>query len=232
MNSLRRHYQQPICAALLVVPQGDYPELRIKAYAGRVLVAFLQDKVASLVITESQRSEGPGPSEVLLLTHGALSAICRWFLQVEAAQRYLTADEASEIYRTSLQLLFYANGGKTYLFSFPTNWTNKEISQNLAGYQFVNMLVFFARFLKLYRALAKWHQSRGILQWALKPKFHVPWSCLSWFCVSWSFSHLVSCFGQSFFWQKDFPCWKVDWFPTLRFFHLHVRSVHHSAEFG
>ena len=121
MNSLRRHYQQPICAALLVVPQGDYPELRIKAYAGRVLVAFLQDKVASLVITESQRSEGPGPSEVLLLTHGALSAICRWFLQVEAAQRYLTADEASEIYRTSLQLLFYANGGKTYLFSFPTN---------------------------------------------------------------------------------------------------------------
>ena len=82
---------------------GEFPELRIKAYAGRVLVAFLQDKVASLLATESQRSEGPG--EVLLLTHGALSAICRWFLQVEAAGRYLSADEASEIYRTSLEFL-------------------------------------------------------------------------------------------------------------------------------
>lgn len=88
-----------------MVKEGDYPELRIKAYAGRVLVAFLQDKVASLLAAESQRAEGPGPSEVLLLAHGALSAICKWFLQVEAAQRYLTADEASQIYNTSLEFL-------------------------------------------------------------------------------------------------------------------------------
>lgn len=88
-----------------MVKEGDYPELRIKAYAGRVLFAFLQDKVASLLAAESQRAEGPGPSEILLLAHGALSAICKWFLQVEAAQRYLTADEASQIYNTSLEFL-------------------------------------------------------------------------------------------------------------------------------
>ena len=39
------------------------------------------------------------------------------------------------------------------------------------------------RFLKHYRALAKYHQSRGILQWAIKPRFHVPWSSLCWICV-------------------------------------------------
>ena len=154
-----------------MVSEGDYPELRIKAYAGRVLVAYFQDKVATLLTTEHQGAGGP--SEVLLLAHGALSAICKWFLQVEAAQRYLTADEASEIYNTSLEFLAEMQK-KQVLSLFPRSLNQQRYIPTYWRLFIHHSIVFFARFLKLYRALAKWHQRRGILQWALKPRFHVP----------------------------------------------------------
>lgn len=101
--TLGRHYQQPICSALILVKDGDYPELRIKAYAGRVLLAFLQEKVAQLIT--SQHSAGSAVNEVVLMVHGTLSMLCKWFLLIENAPRYLSADEAEEIWATSLQFL-------------------------------------------------------------------------------------------------------------------------------
>ena len=101
--TLGRHYQQPICSALILVKDGDYPELRIKAYSGRVLPAFLQEKVAQLIT--SQHSAGSAGNEVVLMVHGTLSMLCKWFLLIENAPRYLSADEAEEIWATSLQFL-------------------------------------------------------------------------------------------------------------------------------
>jgi len=84
---------------LILVKPGDFPELRIKAYAGRVLVAFLQQKLAQLI------GEQENPTEVMLLVHGTLSAICQWLHLVESAQRYLSDDEANNIWDTSLVFL-------------------------------------------------------------------------------------------------------------------------------
>ena len=104
-STLARHYQQPICAALIQVKDGDFPELRIKAYAGRVLIAFLQEKIAELI--RSQHSSGTVINEVVLMVHSTLSLLCKWFLLVENAGRYLSADEANEIWSTSLQFLLF-----------------------------------------------------------------------------------------------------------------------------
>ena len=98
-SSLSRHYQHPICAALITVKPDDFPELRVKAYAGRVLVAFLQQKMAQLI------NEKENPTEVMLLVHGTLSAICEWLHLVESAQRYLSDDQANNIWDTSLVCL-------------------------------------------------------------------------------------------------------------------------------
>ena len=98
-GSLTRHYQHPICAALITVKPGDFPELRIKAYAGRVLVSFLQQKMAQLC------QEHEHPTEVMLLVHGTMSALCQWLHLVESAQRYLSEEEAKNIWDTSLVFL-------------------------------------------------------------------------------------------------------------------------------
>ena len=78
---------------------GDFPELRIKAYAGRILVAFLQQKMAQLV------NDQANPTEVLLLVYGTLTALCEWLHLVESAQRYLSEEEANNIWNTSLVFL-------------------------------------------------------------------------------------------------------------------------------
>ena len=100
-----RHYQHPICTALLVVKEGEYPELRIKAYAGRVLLAFLQESIACLCASfHRQNLSLPEP---LPLVHVTLTAMCKWFLLVESAQRYLTRDQADEIWATSMKWLSF-----------------------------------------------------------------------------------------------------------------------------
>ena len=98
-GSLMRHYQHPICAALITVKPGDFPELRIKAYAGRVLISFLQQKMAQLCKDHAH------PTEVMLMVHGTISALCHWLHLVESAQRYLSEDEAKNIWDTSLVFL-------------------------------------------------------------------------------------------------------------------------------
>ena len=60
-------------------------------------------------------------------------------------------------------------------------WQTNKASQDLTSNGLHKYVVDVLRFLTRYRALAKWHQQRGILQWALKPRFHVPWSYI-WAC--------------------------------------------------
>ena len=86
-----------------MVKDGEYPELRIKAYAGRVLLSFLQSKVAC-VVSNQTRDSGTA-DHVLLMILGALTSMCKWFALVESAQRYLSNSEAQEIWLESLQFL-------------------------------------------------------------------------------------------------------------------------------
>ena len=95
-----RHYQPPICAALLLVKPGEYPELRIKAYASRVLLSYLQCLMAQM-ITE-RHDAGIAIDRELLLIHGVLTSMCAWFSKVEHANRYLTREQADDIWDTSL----------------------------------------------------------------------------------------------------------------------------------
>ena len=100
---LGRHYQHPICSALLTVKQGEFPELRIKAWAGRVLIVFLQHKIAELI--NNKLASGEGPNEVLIMVNAVLTSISQWFALVEKAGRYLTEEEANTIWGTSLEIL-------------------------------------------------------------------------------------------------------------------------------
>ena len=102
---LIRHYQHPICSALLTVKQGEFPELRIKAWAGRVLIVFLQHKIAELINKLASDPDVEGPNEVLLLVNAVLTSICDWFASVEKAGRYLSEEEANNIWSTSLETL-------------------------------------------------------------------------------------------------------------------------------
>ena len=106
-SPLTRHYQHTICTALILVKEGEYPELRIKAYAGRVLLAFLQHKIAWLV-DQQQQQHGRVP-ESMILAHGAVTSMCQWFKLIESAGRYLTTNEGEEIWCESIQFLVYIN---------------------------------------------------------------------------------------------------------------------------
>ena len=86
-----------------MVKDGEYPELRIKAYAGRVLLSFLQSKVACAV--SNQTRDSGTADRVLLMILGALTSLCKWFALVKSAQRYLSNSDAQEIWLESLQFL-------------------------------------------------------------------------------------------------------------------------------
>ena len=63
------------------------------------LLAFFQRKVAALI------SEPGIDDPELVLLHGVLTSMCQWFLKVESAGRYLSAEEAQIIWDTHLQFL-------------------------------------------------------------------------------------------------------------------------------
>ena len=102
-----RHYQPPICAALLLVKPGEFPELRIKAYSSRLLLSFLQFTVSHLINEQHGAGDCVPIGRELLLIHGTLTAICSWFSKVEQANRYLTQQEADDIWDTSLLCLVW-----------------------------------------------------------------------------------------------------------------------------
>lgn len=102
---MNRHYQHTICTALILVKEGEYPELRIKAYASRVLLGFLQQKVAQLV--NQQHASNAAVPEPLLMVHGALKEMSQWFKLIESAQRYLSTTEAEEIWAVSMRFLVF-----------------------------------------------------------------------------------------------------------------------------
>lgn len=68
------------------------------------MASFLQTKVADLINKLHAQANGP-ISDILLLIFGTLTSICKWFLLVESAGRYLSGSEADSIYQTSQQLL-------------------------------------------------------------------------------------------------------------------------------
>lgn len=83
----------------MTVKAGEFPELRIKAYAGRVLLAFLQTLVAGVCNTVGE------PSEDILLVHAAMSEMCKWYLLVETSDRYLSTGQAQQIWDCSQRFL-------------------------------------------------------------------------------------------------------------------------------
>jgi hypothetical protein len=66
-------------------------------------VSFLQQKVAQLINELREKQETV--TEVLVLVHGTLSALCHWLQLVESAQRYLSEQEANNIWDTSMVFL-------------------------------------------------------------------------------------------------------------------------------
>ena len=86
---------------------GEFPELRIKAYASRLLLSFLQSTVCQLINEQHSAGDGVPIGRELLLIHGSLTAMCSWFSKVELANRYLTQQEADDIWNTSLLCLVW-----------------------------------------------------------------------------------------------------------------------------
>ena len=78
MIRVPRHYQHPICTALLVVKPGEYADLRIKAHAGRVLVAFLQERVAQLLGSFARNERPEKWCSSMLLSARSVSGVYGW----------------------------------------------------------------------------------------------------------------------------------------------------------
>ena len=67
-----------------------------------MLVSYLQQKVATLVTDLKSRD---AVDDGILLVHGVLTSICRWYMLLESAQRYLSRTEADEIWNESMKFL-------------------------------------------------------------------------------------------------------------------------------
>ena len=88
-----------MCTALLTVKAGEYLELRIKAYAGRVLWAHLQVRIAQLIHAFER------PPSKLILVNAMLSELCAWMLKLETYPRYLSEEAATDLWDTSIRPL-------------------------------------------------------------------------------------------------------------------------------
>lgn len=82
---------------------GEFPELRIKAYAGRLLLAHLQHVVAELV--EEIRMNVGRVDDDILLVNAVLTELSQWFIRIERCGRYLSQDDANHIWETHLRCL-------------------------------------------------------------------------------------------------------------------------------
>lgn len=94
-------YQPYIPTALIIVPAGDFPELRLKAWASRIITAFLNVCLQDLCsrFTSDQR---PGQ---LALAAAAFAKLAEWLLLVEQCPRYLSQVQADNIQRVSWEPL-------------------------------------------------------------------------------------------------------------------------------
>ena len=157
--SIPRHYQHPICAALLLVKAGEYPELRIKAHAGRILLAYLQVRVAEMV--NSYRGEVPSK---LLLVSAALTELSQWMLKLELYPRFLSTDAANDLWGTH---------SRTHVCNHVP--VRIDAHTPITVHARCAACMGLLRFLDRYSLLASQARHAGELQSPLKPKFHVPW---------------------------------------------------------
>ena len=101
-STVVRHYQPHIPPAVIIVPAGEYPELRLKAWTGRVISAFvavaLQDVSNRFVDTER-------PSQLALATMAAVK-LAEWLLMIERYPRFLSQQQAEHLYRIAWEFLF------------------------------------------------------------------------------------------------------------------------------
>ena len=92
-HALLRHYQPFIPTALIVVPAGEFPELRLKAWASRVVTAFVSVCLQDL----SAQHQGELP-QLLAAATVACAKLAEWMLMVEKYPRLLTEQQANHLY--------------------------------------------------------------------------------------------------------------------------------------
>ncbi len=96
-TNLGRHTQPHIPTALLIVPAGEYPELRLKAWTSRVITAFVAVALQD-VCRQFNAAEIP---KQLALSTAACVKIAAWMLLIEKCPRYLSEDQANDLYNLS-----------------------------------------------------------------------------------------------------------------------------------
>jgi hypothetical protein len=80
-----------------MVPAGEYPELRLKAWTSRVLTAYLAIALQDVC---SRFTNANRPAQLALAT-AACAKLAEWMLIIEKSPRYLTEDQANSIHRVS-----------------------------------------------------------------------------------------------------------------------------------
>ena len=96
-----RHYQPFIPTALLVVPAGDFPELRFKAWSSRVITAFVSVCLQDLSARYTSATRPP----LLAAATMACAKLSEWMLLVEKYPRFLTEEQAEHLYNVGWETL-------------------------------------------------------------------------------------------------------------------------------
>lgn len=142
-----------MCTALLAAPAGEYPELKIKAFAGRVMLAFLQAKVAGVLNAWSQEQVIP---EKMLLIHGTLTSLSEWMLLLEECPRFLSQQQADNLWHLSQRCLACVTHRRACRECFKP----------------CLRCCTHLRFLCGYSKLAAMHRRLKVLLWPIKPRLH------------------------------------------------------------
>ena len=96
-----RHYQPFIPSALLVVPAGDFPELRLKAWSSRIITAFVSICLQDVSSTYSNATRSP----LLAAATMASAKLSEWMLLIERYPRLLTEEQAEHLYNVGWETL-------------------------------------------------------------------------------------------------------------------------------
>ena len=113
------------------------PELTLKAYHGRVFLAFLS------VCCEVALQSASDDAELQLIT-ALTSSLASWHLKVEAFGRYLTGEQAAELWRLSERaVLIYRELSARHIAMGSLCWPMKP---KLHAYQEINWFMVISRY--------------------------------------------------------------------------------------
>ena len=93
-----------------MVSAGEYPELRLKAWATRVMTGYLAVAIEDV---SRQFSDAERPSQLAMATV-ATRKIAEWQLLLENTPRYMTQERADQLMALAWELL----GLELYVFFF------------------------------------------------------------------------------------------------------------------